>query len=712
MNTKSKVELPASRRRDAGHGASPHARPLLPQPLRVAALTLALALVAGRPCTAADPSFGRLLVDPEGTPRLLLGTWERYVGYVTDASLATAPQQPAQASARMRQSLFAPPERPVGPLTYRLRIELAGKPEHRDYALYIPELAEYRAVMANGELLYARDRDRDPPRELRFTSDSAAISLVLQSDEDGPRLEAPGALPGHILFGEARRLSALHLLLASGAALEIGYFVLGGIFLFLLFVFWRKNRDFLAFARFMAAAAALAFLQNAGILDLISPASIAAERLCAAAIALQALALGSFVATTLGKRIPGALAWGIRAAAAAVALAALLPLAVPETARVLSAQTLHLAAVIFYAALGLAILVWIGVLAFHRERHAAWLLPGLLLVVASTHAPWIAPASLATAYFLEPAGLIAFAFLSMLMLVKRVGDSFESVETLSGYVTKVAATVKRFIPKEFLDYLNKAEITDLALGDHVKKEMTIFFSDIRAFTELSEKLTIEENFAFINSYLSRVVPLITENGGFVDKYVGDAIMALFPGQTGPDAAIRTAIAMQKKIVEYNGHRAKMGYRPISMGVGIHTGDLMLGVVGVNDRMENTVISDAVNLASRLQAITKAFNIGLAISERAFKELEDPGSYKYRFIGKVKVKGKAAPVSVFEIFDGLEPELFERKMKANTFFEQGMLSYYQKDFAGAMYYFKRVLDQMPEDGAAAFYLENCMAKASL
>jgi len=221
---------------------------------------------------------------------------------------------------------------------------------------------------------------------------------------------------------------------------------------------------------------------------------------------------------------------------------------------------------------------------------------------------------------------------------------------------------------------------------------------------------VEENFAFINSYLARVVPIIKENGGFVDKYIGDAIMALFPGHRGADDSIRAAIAMQTKMVEYNGHRAKMGYRAISMGVGVHTGDLMLGVVGVDERMENTVISDAVNLSSRLQAITKAFNIGLAISEQAFKELEDPGSYKYRFIGKVKVKGKAAPVSVFEIFDGISPDLFERKMKANMFFEQGMLSYYQKDFSGAMYYFKRVLEIIPEDGASGFYLDNCMSKA--
>ncbi|MBN2875106.1 MAG: adenylate/guanylate cyclase domain-containing protein, partial [Spirochaetales bacterium] len=163
---------------------------------------------------------------------------------------------------------------------------------------------------------------------------------------------------------------------------------------------------------------------------------------------------------------------------------------------------------------------------------------------------------------------------------------------------------------------------------------------------------------------------------------------------------------------YNGHRAKMNYRPISMGIGIHTGPLMLGVVGVSDRMEGTVISDAVNLSSRLQSIAKAFNIPLVISERTFMQLDDPGKYKYRFIGKVRVKGKDAPVSVFEIFDGLPEALFERKMKSNTFFEQGMMAYYQKDYSQGVFYFKRALENVPEDGASRFYLETCLRKAIL
>lgn len=280
---------------------------------------------------------------------------------------------------------------------------------------------------------------------------------------------------------------------------------------------------------------------------------------------------------------------------------------------------------------------------------------------------------------------------------------------LSDYVDQVSIALTRFIPKEFLQILEKPSVIDLKLGDHVKREMTIFFSDIRQFTNLSEDLTPEESFKFINSYLSRIVPAITQHGGFVDKYMGDAIMALFPNEEGPDAAVRSAIDMQRIILEYNGHRAKCNYRPLSMGIGLHTGTLMLGVVGVEDRMQNTVISDAVNLASRLESITKVFNISIAISDETFKSLKDPGAYMYRFIGKVRVKGKEAPVSVFEIFDGLDPQILERKMKANSFFEQGMMSYYRKDFTDAMYQFRKVLDIMPEDGAAIFYLDNCMMK---
>ena len=266
-----------------------------------------------------------------------------------------------------------------------------------------------------------------------------------------------------------------------------------------------------------------------------------------------------------------------------------------------------------------------------------------------------------------------------------------------------------FIPREFLAILDKRSVEELKLGDHVEQEMSIFFSDIRQFTELSEDLTPRESFAFINSYLSRIVPEITKNGGFVDKYIGDAILALFPQANGAGMAVKTAIAIQEKIQEYNSHRAKCNYRPLSMGIGIHTGTLMVGVVGTEERMQSTVISDAVNLASRMESLTKAFGISLAISEETFKKLEDPGSYLYRFVGKVRVRGKSEPVSIFEIFDGIDEKIQRRKIQANRHFEQGMFLYYQKKFTEALNEFRKVMEFLPDDGASAFYIDACVAK---
>jgi two-component system sensor histidine kinase ChiS len=381
-----------------------------------------------------------------------------------------------------------------------------------------------------------------------------------------------------------------------------------------------------------------------------------------------------------------------------------------------------------------ALLSLIFALFFQRRRYRNYLLAGveLLFLTASLFIPFSMP------QILILAAVMVFSFSSGSLFVPRketiprsgagngddliqkgewedfpAGEEPEEEETiLPDKIDPVSHAINPFIPREFLEILNKETVMDLQLGDHTEQEMTIFFSDIRQFTDLSENLTPEESFKFINSYLSRIVPEITEKGGFVDKYIGDAILALYPQTSGADMAVRTAIAIQKRILEYNIHRASCGYRPLAMGIGIHTGTLMLGVVGVEGRMQNTVISDAVNLASRLESITKFFNISMAISEQTFKKLVDPGAYMYRFIGKVRVKGKSEPVSVFEIFDGIKSDVMERKMKANMYFEQGMLSYYQKEFGEALINFRKVLEILPEDGASLFYMQNCLAKIKI
>ncbi|NEP60325.1 MAG: response regulator [Symploca sp. SIO2G7] len=290
-------------------------------------------------------------------------------------------------------------------------------------------------------------------------------------------------------------------------------------------------------------------------------------------------------------------------------------------------------------------------------------------------------------------------------LVKPINRS-ELVARVKAHIqlAKVNTAYGRFVPNEFIQLLGHESILDVKLGDHVKKEMAILFSDIRSFTTLSEQMSPEENFAFINSYLKMVVPAIRNYNGFIDKYIGDAVMAVFPKQA--EDALRAAIAMQKQVLRYNCDRVADGEVPIAIGTGIHVGSLMLGTVGEEQRMEETVISDAVNVASRLEGLTKIFGSTVIFSEKILIELEDPTQYRYRFLGKVPVKGRKDAISVFEAFDGESPELIELKLKTRVDFELGISFYYDRKFTEGSEMFERVLKKNSADKAALLYLERC------
>ena len=265
----------------------------------------------------------------------------------------------------------------------------------------------------------------------------------------------------------------------------------------------------------------------------------------------------------------------------------------------------------------------------------------------------------------------------------------------------------RFVPSQFLQLLDKESIVDVQLGDQVQKEMSVLFSDIRDFTTLSESMTPEDNFKFINAYLSRMEPAIIENQGFIDKYIGDAIIALFGGSA--DDAVKAGIAMLQHLTEYNQQRLNSGYTPISIGIGINTGSLRLGTVGGKNRMDTTVISDDVNLASRLEGLTKQYRVSLLISGQTLVRLHSLMEYSIRFIEKTTVQGKSKSVAVFELFDGDEPELKQAKLATKAVFEEGVFLYHQQAFMKAKQRFEAVLSINPRDTVAQIYLERSMSQ---
>ena len=283
----------------------------------------------------------------------------------------------------------------------------------------------------------------------------------------------------------------------------------------------------------------------------------------------------------------------------------------------------------------------------------------------------------------------------------------EMTHRLGQYIqnmSNMTEAYSHFVPKQFLEFLGKESFVDIRLGDQVEKEMTVLFSDIRSFTEISEQMTPKENFDFINYYLGYMEPVIRNNNGFIDKYIGDSIMALFSESV--EDAINASIEMRIKLSQFNQVMDQFDKPSINSGIGIHTGSLMLGVVGGEGRMDGTVISDAVNLAARLEGLTKVYGSSIIISQDTLIKLNDPGQYNYRFLDIVKVKGKKEAVYIFEIIDGDPEDVRILKLETKALFAEGINHYKTRRFAEANKCFKQVSKVNPGDRAALEYVKRC------
>lgn len=282
---------------------------------------------------------------------------------------------------------------------------------------------------------------------------------------------------------------------------------------------------------------------------------------------------------------------------------------------------------------------------------------------------------------------------------KNQRDKLAAERVLNEELTKVNTAFGRFVPHEFLQNLGRANATDVLLGDQVEKEVTVFFSDIRAYTTLSEQMTPKENFDFLNGYLGRVGPIIQQEGGFVNQYYGDGIMALFMGS--PDDALRASVRIQQAILAYNEERQQKGRRPIEVGIGLHTGSLMMGIIGDTLRMEAGVVSDTVNTAARMEGLTKHYGVRILLSETTRAGLD--GTYLLRSLGKVLVKGRVTPMQVFECAEGDPPADREAKLNGLPQHEAALQQYFARDFEAAIRTWQAVLAQGPDDPVVQRFL---------
>jgi two-component system sensor histidine kinase ChiS len=292
--------------------------------------------------------------------------------------------------------------------------------------------------------------------------------------------------------------------------------------------------------------------------------------------------------------------------------------------------------------------------------------------------------------------------------ITEIDEFSQTFGTMRSHIRAHNEAATHFVPREFLEQLGRPDLRSLQLGDHREAVMTLLFSDIRSFTTLSGQMTPEETFRFVNSYLTQIGPLIREKTGFIDKYIGDAIFALFPGSTAD--AVDAAIAMQRQVVAYNQGRARAGYAPITIGIGLHRGPLMLGTIGEALRFETTVISDAVNIASRMEGLTKTFGSLILASGDVIAEVAQ-AEYRTRRLGDVLLKGAVRPVTVYEICDADAPELLAHKLRTLDAFEAARIAYARGDFDDAYARFDQIaLDE--RDLPAAYYRDRSAVMRSV
>jgi len=278
----------------------------------------------------------------------------------------------------------------------------------------------------------------------------------------------------------------------------------------------------------------------------------------------------------------------------------------------------------------------------------------------------------------------------------------EELQNQFDRITTLNESSIRFVPVQFMEHLGVSDITKLKLGDSVQQDITVLFFDIRYFSINSEMMTARENFEFINKILGIAGPIIRKHSGFVDKFIGDAVMALFVN--GMDA-VKAGIELYQTLVVDKDTNVKIGIDEIRIGIGIHTGSVMMGIVGENERISSTVISANVNLASRVEGLSKQTGSGLLITRETLNKLaghED--KFAYRFIGMVQAAGVNEVIGLFDMLDALSPRNKKYRLATKTIFESGVRKFHMKDYAAAIQRFQKVVAADPEDICAINHLE--------
>jgi len=270
---------------------------------------------------------------------------------------------------------------------------------------------------------------------------------------------------------------------------------------------------------------------------------------------------------------------------------------------------------------------------------------------------------------------------------------------------RMKSTMSRYMDPDLADQLMSGG-DDLLGGQETVG--TVLFSDIRGFTTLTEELGAQGTVSLLNEYFTIMVDCIQKEGGMLDKFVGDAMMAIFgtpfPHDDDPDRAVRAAISMMTDLNEYNQIRAKEGKLPIDHGMGLNTDNIMSGNIGSPKRMDYTVIGDGVNLAARVESACKKYGAHILITEYTFNAFK--ATYRTRQVDNIIVKGKTTPVKIYEVLDYHSKKSFPNMIEVLEMFNNAMEYYNESNWNDAIKYFSKATKGNPNDKAAIMYINRC------
>jgi adenylate cyclase len=255
---------------------------------------------------------------------------------------------------------------------------------------------------------------------------------------------------------------------------------------------------------------------------------------------------------------------------------------------------------------------------------------------------------------------------------------------------------EKFVPPAYLRRIASKGLRSIRLGEADQQEVTILCCDVRGFTPLSERLNPSQLIAFVNAFLDRITRVVSRQGGVIDKFIGDAVLCIFEGTDSAQRAVSCGIEMLGEVKAFNADGSRPKEQTVRIGIGLHSGPVILGTIGSMERMDSTVLGLTVNLAKRLEEATKTLHVDMIISDQVARQLPDRNHYRLRELGDAWVKGALTPLTLFEVYDHDPPEVRNLKGRTESILTEGIGLVRKGHLQDAFAKFQEVAAIFPQD----------------